>query len=480
MSRNLQHVIVFAIALAIAPFITSCGTEVPPVGPDVKYCADGSAAPGNDISRCPVPPPVESVSVSGNASVSFIGVTYPMAKVTISASGLSTAGKTVTVAVTVNGSPGAVGSITLSEGNHVICATATSSSGVKSAESCQTLVITWPSINGRFVAATPTGEYVPQGLWAVVEDVDSVRVNTDGTFVIHTLSALKDTAKVVVRGSSEVFPTLARVEKKYFASFVQISSVRNWVIPTGTYAGQVVGLSLEKAYTRTPPQGYGFFPRIPLVWENGAWRYVGEGKGTYGYFVGSYTSYPVRVAIYRGRSTITLSTVDEAKLWARLAEMEQTMGFDLFVQSDTASVNAFGGIRFMSNPGASGGVDYETRGDYISGMVNIGTGSDGTFSALEPTSGTAKHEFFHASGPIAHTCQFSPPSLMTQNCDVNQADDMTAEDVAYWHVMRLVRGLERKYDTRFSMAQMHQGERVFLLGLLEDKVIVFGPEGFSW
>ncbi len=471
MSRNWQRFIVLAIATAIA-FLTACGAEVPPVGPPV-HCPDGSVAPGNDVSRCPVTPPTETVSVSVNASTSFVGVSYPTARVTISASGQSTAGKTVTVSVTVDGSPSAVGSITLPEGNHNICAVGTSSSGVKSNESCQSLVISWPKIVGRFVAATPTSEYVPSGLWAVAEETDSVRVNSDGTFSLPTLAALKDTAKVVVRGSSEVFPTLARVEKKYFGNYVQVSSVRNWTITTGTYAGQTVVLSMEKAYKETPPQPHGFFPRWKLN------QLGGTDSTTYAYLVGSYTSYPVKVATYKMRSNSLFSTEDEAKLWARVAEMNQTMGFNLYVQSDTTSVNATGGIRVtFGNGGAGGMVDNETKGDYISGMVNISQANDGTFLILTlQYGGATKHEGLHASGPIHHTCQWS--SLMEQNCLRNLPNDLQPEDVAYWHLMRLVRGLERKYNTRFSLAQMHQGERVLLLGLTEDKVSVFGVNGFS-
>jgi len=467
MSR-MQRFIVFAIATAVALF-TGCGGGGSPVSP--VRCSDGSVAPGNDASRCPVIPPPETVSVSLSASTNFVGVTYPMARVTITASGQSTTGKTVTVAVTVDGSP-VNGSVMLPEGNHNICATATSSSGVKSNEACQVLAITWPEIVGRFVAATPTSEYVPSGLWAVVEETDSVRVNPDGTFNLHTLSALKDTAKVVVRGSNEVFPTLARVEKKYFASFVQIGSVRNWTIPTGTYAGQTVALSMEKAYKETPPQPTGFFPRWKLN------QLGGTDSTTYAYLVGSYTSYPVKVAAYKMRSNSLFSTEDEAKLWARLSEMNQTMGFNLYVQSDTTSVNATGGIRVtFGNGGAGGMVDNETKGDYISGMVNISQANDGTFLILTSQYGGAtKHEGLHASGPIHHTCQWS--SLMEQNCLRNLPNDLQPEDVAYWHLMRLVRGLERKYSTRFSLAQMHQGERAFLLGLPEDKVSVFGPEGW--
>lgn len=457
--------IVFVVATTTT-LLTGCGGGGNPISP--VRCPDGSVAPGNDVSRCPVIPPPETVSATASASTNFVGVTYPMARVTITASGQSTAGKTVTVAVTVDGSV-VNGSVMLPEGNHTLCVTGTSSSGVKSNEACQVLAITWPEIVGHFVASTPTSEYVPQGLWAVVEDADSVRVNPDGTFAIHTISALKDTAKVVIRGSSEVFPTLARVEKQYFSNYVQVSSVKNWTIPTGTYAGQTIALSLEKAFKPTSPQPYGFFQRGQKIGEGGAYRYL----------VGSYTSYPVKVAVYRGRSTFTLSAEDEAKLWARLAEMNQTLGFNLYVQSDTVSVNAAGGVRTTFNPGGSGGVDDWSKGDYVSGMVNIGLATDGTFLALTPQYGvTAKHEFLHASGPISHTCQWS--SAMEQNCLRNTPNDFTPEDVAYWHIMRLVRGLERKYNTRFSMAQMHQGERVFLLGLTEDKVIVFGPEGFNW
>lgn len=488
MLSHSRRFIAAALAATVFSFLASCGEGGHPVGPPVVvYCPDGSVAPGNDISRCPPPPPpVETVSVSGSVSVSFIGVAYPMAKVTITGSGQSTIpGNTVTVAVTVNNTPSTLGNITLPEGSYRVCFVGTSSTGVKSSEWCPptNLAITWPSIRGRFVAATPTSEYVPSGLWAVVEDVDSVRVNPDGTYFIPTLMALRDTAKVVVRGSSEVFPTLARVEKKYFSNYVQIGSVKNWTIfgaiPGCTYAGQTIGLSLEKAYKRTPPQGNGFFPRWKLS------QLGGTDSTTYAYLVGSYTSYPVKVAIFKGRTDtpFSASAEDEARLWARLAEMNPTMCFDTFVRSDdTVSVNTSGGVRVNFDATRfSGGVNEETKGDYVFGTVNIGPGSDGTISALLPQyGGTAKHEFFHASGPIHHTCQFNPPSLMTQNCNVNQANDMTAEDVAYWHLMRRVRELERKYSTRFSLAQMHQGENVFLLGLPEDKVIVFGPEGFSW
>ncbi|MHB0978275.1 MAG: hypothetical protein ACYC1K_02645 [Minisyncoccota bacterium] len=467
MSRNWQRFMVFAIALAIAPFITACGTEVPPVGPDVKYCSDGSPAPGNDVSRCPATP-VETVSVSSvNVSTSFVGVSYPMVQVTISASGLSTTGKPVTVAITVDGSP-INGSLTIPEGSYRVCFIGTSSSGVKSDETCQTRSITWPKIVGRFVAATPTSEYVPSGLWAVAEETDSVRVNSDGTFSLPTLAALKDTAKVVVRGSNEVFPTLARVEKKYFGNYVQISSVRNWTISTGTYAGQTVALSLEKAFKPTSLQAFGFFQRGQKVGEGGAYRYL----------VGSYVSFPVKVAVYRGRSSISLSSVDEGRLWDRLNEMEQVTGFDLFVPSDTTSVNAAGGIRLLLNPGAGAAVDEWSKGDYVSGQVTLGLGTNGTFAAFDPTVADAKHEFLHASGPIGHTCQWA--SVMEQSCLRNMPYNPQPEDVANWHLMRLGRGLERKYDTRFSMAQMHQGERVFLLNLPENGVIVYGTGGFEW
>ncbi|GEM_PF-4344479 len=467
MSRNWRFVTTFAIALAIAPFITACGTETPPVGPVVR-CSDGSVAPDNDVSRCPIIPPPESVSVTVSASTSFVGVAYPMSKVTISASGQSTNGKTVTVSITVNGSPSAVGSITLPEGNHNVCAVGTSSTGVKSNESCQTLAITWPGIHVRFVAVTPTGEYVPQGLWAVVDGADSVRVNSDGTGFVPTLSGLKDTAKVVVRGSNEVFPTLARVEKKYFGNYVQVSSVKSWTIPTGTYAGQTVVLSMEKAYKETLPQPTGLFPRWQKPGENGAYRYT----------VSGYTTYPIKVAVFRSRSNFTLSAVDEGKWWNRVNETNQTLGFNGFVQSDTTSVNASGGIRVVFDSSrTSGGVDNPTKGDYVFGTVTIGPGTSGTLVILDPQyGGVAKHELMHASAPFAHTCQY--PSVMEQNCLRNVPNDLTPGDVAYWNLMRLVRGLERKYNTRFSLAQTHQGERVFLLGLLEDKVIVFGPEGW--
>ena len=108
-SRSWLRIAVTSVAAAFT-LLTACGGGGSPVSPPVVvYCPDRTVAPGNDISRCPAPPPPETVSVSGSTSVSFVGVSYPMAKVTVSASGQSTIpGNTVTVAVTVNNTPSMV------------------------------------------------------------------------------------------------------------------------------------------------------------------------------------------------------------------------------------------------------------------------------------------------------------------------------------------------------------------------------------
>ena len=428
---------------------------------------------GSGITPPPPPPPVPetlSMSVSVPASALQTYQAYPMAPVAISISASSNKGS-VTTTCTVDGNTSPCsGNINLTVGTHNICGSALSVTTGMTDSKCASVVVSQLKLAGKAVGLDANGnEYNPLGSWVVIGPDngtrDSTQVGTGGTFTINTRYANAGNVPVDFRGDGVLKLSRVRTSAEFFGTPTVIMTPKLYNTPSCATTGpsRAIAIDLEKAY-KTPipvdgPFGTGvdnipFFIRKVV---NGSWVYA----------VGSWKSWPVKVAF-----ASAISAYDSAGYWTMVDSLNRAMCTPVFAPAKISEVNQAGGISVNLDPngGVNGMVGELYKGDYVSGAENF---SSPAVVFHPPLFTGPPHEGVHNLG-IGHTCSWM--SLMYYGCGTSRDNSILPEDVAYILLMQKIRALERKYNTRFSLAWSHQGERI-AKGLPEEPVIYVREDG---
>lgn len=457
-----------AACAAVAFSLLACsGGITPPV--QTVHCSDGSIAPNNDASKCIVavkPDTVSFLSVSpANGSVITQSASAcPMANLQISVTTMSARGNIVNLTYAVDGNP-VSSSTNVTVGPHSIHISATTTTSDVAKDTTITIVVQQGGFNVHLTVTTATGERTPQGARAVVEDADSASFDSQGNAFVPSCFAVKESnAKINIRGDAGMIPFLGRVPSRFFSNLAVTGVPTTFTIPSGPYAGQVIPIHLDSAYKIVPSHGadsLAFYQR---------WL---QADGSYAYDVGSWNG-AAKYAYFQ----YAVSAKDSADLKKSLDSLNFMFGQTMFTLTDTADVKANGGVRvyLLNANAASNGSIQGVQGDYTLGTVHLQYASWPLSTPVvggQPVYSLIQAEFFHTLA-TGHTCSWV--SLSQSSCSYANGDFLSVRDVGYILLMIRVRALERLHNTRFSLAQAHQGERMSQ-GLPEEKVAYVDANG---
>jgi len=453
-----------ASALLLVLSMSACGGSNPAAPVQTVHCADGSVAPNNDASKCVAAKPetvsFSSISPANGSVIAQSASVYPMANVQFSA----TTNIPATVTYTLDGNSVSV-QANVPVGTHNLRIVATPLIGVGS-DTTITFTVPQAGVNIHLIVATAIGGRVPQGARAVIEDADSASFDAQGNvFVPSRFAITESNAKIVIRGDAGMIPFLGRVPSRFFNNLTVIGVPTTFSIASGVYAGQMIPIHMDSAYTLVTSLAQNhlsFYLRTQQA--DGSWAYnVGSWPGTAKYAFFKY-------AVSAQDSIDTKKTTDSLNVM---------YGYTVFTPTDTADVKANGGLVVYLNHSnsVSGGSVPGLQGDYNSGEVDLQlaswpAGTAGNLAGV-PVYYLLWNEFLHTIG-VGHTCSWV--SLAQSSCSYDESPVITSRDVGYILLMIRVRALERQYNTRFSMAQAHQGERMSQ-GLSEDKVAYVDANG---
>ena len=322
-----------------------------------------------------------------------------------------------------------------------------------------------PHFSGRIVMAGSTT--CPAGAWVFAGPVgqqDSVAVRTgDCSFSLDSHYALDDTARIVATAPPAMKGFLGRVPKRYFSALDIVGIPAVWTINAGTYAGSRIAIDLSAAYAA--PGGRANDPSFYLRYGS-PWRYV----------VGSYASPPVPTAFCRASSNRPIDPSDSTAFWVIMATYHAIVGRTMYAPAqDTAvcgqSTPSFELIRDSTQGGIPvGGIATPFGRDFLKGIMN-GDWKQASRKCFIDLF-CVQHEMTHGLG-FGHTCSWT--SVMESCGDRSmQSDTPTDTDVAYIQLMAAVADAERSANTRLSLPQAHQYERV-ARGSPEEPVDVYEP-----
>ncbi|MDB5266730.1 MAG: hypothetical protein JWN89_545 [Parcubacteria group bacterium] len=428
------------LATAVAAALVACG-------------GDGATKPRIDPVDTTATQALVSASISAPAVVNPTQATWPNATIPVTVGYSPSTLSNVQISCTVDGIPVTLCSgVTASIGKHVIKAAVTAS-GVTKVDSVE-VVVAAPLIIGQIAMADgsscPTGTMV----FAGENKEDATQVHNDCTFSLPTKFALGDT--VVFRAidpSARMKDFFGRVPKRYFSSFNIVGIPAVWTIKGDLYGGAKITVDLEAAYA--PPAGSG---EVSGFYTRG--RQVGK---PWKYTVGSYPRAIPTLACTTALGT--MSADDSASFWSFAAVIQQIVGRVVFAasSSQTACTGPIGSIELKIAGGTHAGGSFGAISgrDFSYGSVNARTGDD------FHNGGTVRHEIGHVLS-FGHTNSWA--SVMWSS------STFSLEDVAYIQLMDAVAAAERTLNTRLSLPQAHQGERVKKFGAsAEEPVDVYEP-----
>jgi len=398
--------------------------------------------------------------------------TFPITAVQINiVAHSSTLSNTVASSCTVNAEPVQCGSTAmLPIGSHMVRVRGVSSSGMSAEDS--SIVVVQPLVErSRWVGFDADGnEHTPVGVWVVygpdVGPKDSTQVGADGFVSVNTRYAGLANVPVEFRGNTVVRPSFGRTGVEFHATIPTVvvgSRVLNTPSCATTGPSRAIVIDLEQVYATSPgPKDTSSFFRRGLS-PDSAWRYL----------VGSWPTLPQKVAF-----DSSLSATDSANFWAGADSLNRAFCATMIAPENKTQVLSSGGVevRFVVNL-ISAGLVGGFSGDYARGSIVLDPVlMFSPWSQSWCNKSSIWHELFHTNG-IGHTSAFEsrmgpwgPDPLAPGGCSIRH------NDVAYLLYMRRVREFERKYDTRFSLAWMHQGERR-TKGLREEIVGYVGADG---
>jgi hypothetical protein len=163
-----------------------------------------------------------------------------------------------------------------------------------------------------------------------------------------------------------------------------------------------------------------------------------------------------------------ISAQKAAVFWSAVDRVNQLLGFTFLKQAAASDVvnGTTSGYLVNLNSKVSGNAAAGTNlawngASYIGGTTTF-------YGEVAINSMTSMHEIIHMLG-IGHGCGF--PSIMAVFCGPNgyqETAEPTQYDIAYTLQRIRVRELERKYGTKFSYCENHQGLRVIERGQAEE------------
>jgi hypothetical protein len=393
-----------------------------------------------------------------------------MATVTMSATATSTKSGLLpveSISYTAN-NQSVANPVKLSVGNHTICAVVSDGNNGQ-VKDCSNVTVAPSMISGKVISPTVTGEYVPQNTYIVFGPEggaqDSTKIGADGSYTLNTRYVGMGNVPVIVRGDLNVIPSLIRTSVEFFLNPTIIMVPRGFASPSCPTSGpsKVFPIDLEGAYA-LGGQNLSFFMRSRFDPANG------DGTVKFPFFtynVGSWKTLPIKVAVTAGDST---------SFWIHADSLNRALCMTTFVQAKQSEVSADVGITTVVDNTRVADMAYVSfwpAGDYKSGGVFFSQ-----TATMRDREGV-QHELIHTLG-IGHSACARIPSVMQWSCDgwIGNLPPIQREyDVVYITLMRRVRDLERKYNTRFSLAYAHQGEKVLLKNLPEDAVAYMNENG---
>ena len=429
-------------------------------------CGGSPTVPNNTCKvNCTQPPATTQLTVSvvsPSVGTTFSATSDSTTMVTVSAKAILTQNgnstdvtDSSTFSWTVDGKTVSGSGPTLSYGftvgSHTVNTTATSLSGVVGNQGHTSFSIVVVSLNLHLhVATLDSSVHMFTGEYAMIMDrymqtvLDSVLVGSDGNVVYNNpVYTSKDSLNIVLRGDTNVEWFAATVSKSSFGHFNPILVPKSVTIPTGGYKGRTFPISLEAAYTvvqSSYPNNVSFYRRFL------------HADGSYYYGVGDFKTLPALVWL-RGATR----AVDTLRYQIVLDSINKIYGFKYLTLADSATYAKGCGFVLINNPiNPSSDGTYSSNPDFCNGVVHIGV-PDSLWSKFGANISMA--EILHVLGG-GHTCKWV--SLIGSGCSYSIVYTIQPGDVAYTLLMYRVRDMERQYNTHFSLAYDHQGQKLRL------------------
>jgi hypothetical protein len=334
---------------------------------------------------------------------------------------------------------------------------------VESTGPASVVTSTRPHFAGRLnVAGTTT---CPSGAWILAGPAgheDSTAVRPDCSFSLESDLSLGDTVRIVATAPS-MKGFLGHVPKRYFSALNIVGVPATWTITSGVFAGSRVPIDLGAAYAN--PGARANDPSFYLRYGT-PWRYV----------VGSYAAPPVPTAFCRASSNRAIDPADSTAFWAIMSAYHVILGRTMYRPAQDVAVcgqssTGFELVRDSTQGGIPvAGITTPFSRDFVKGIMDGDWKQESRKCFIDTF--CVQHEMTHGLG-FGHTCSWT--SIMESCGDrTKQSDTPTATDVAYMELMAAVAESERRLDTRLSLPQAHQYERVSR-GSAEEAVDVYEP-----
>ncbi|HEV7992037.1 MAG TPA: hypothetical protein VGP25_09445 [Gemmatimonadaceae bacterium] len=323
-----------------------------------------------------------------------------------------------------------------------------------------------PHFTGRLVLAGADACPAPAWVFAGPAGAqDSAAVRADCGFTLESRYSLDDTARIVVVAPSTMKGFLGRVPKRYFSAMNVVGIPATWTITAGAFTGARVAIDLEAAFAS--PGGRASDPSFYLRYGT-PWRYV----------VGSYAAPPVATAFCRAKSNRAIDPADSTAFWLIMSAYHVILGRTMYTPATDSAVCSQGrpGFELIRDSTLGGipvaGIASPFSRDFVKGVMDGDWKQESRKCFIDLF--CVQHEMTHGLG-FGHTCSWT--SIMESCGDKSKQSDMpTATDVAYVQLMAAVASAERAANTRLSLPQAHQFERV-ARGLTEEAVDVYEPVG---
>lgn len=322
-----------------------------------------------------------------------------------------------------------------------------------------------PALRGRVVTAdgvpaagfrvlvqwTNAGDSLPSASAAAVDSAGGYAVPLPARLP-DSLTVIVDAADAAARTHHPALARIARAEAAWEHGFVL--APREWLVPTGFYAGQRVAVSPMRARR----------PSCPGC-TNGFWIRMAGTRNSVGFQGWLSSRFPLRVAFERGGSVPVGAVPDSAAFWRAAAGVEGALGMDVFrpvpfgqtlprrIEEDPDDVVLVRIDRTLSTPGLTTMVGSRGNVEYAGVALQRA-------SAVLAAGGTelVQHEMMHALG-LGHTCAWRSVLADVYRCPDLRAPTLTPEDVAYTQLLYRVRELQRDGSLRWGLDAAIEGER---------------------
>ena len=425
-----------------------------------------------DVVKIPPPPPIEEVlSISSllpldGSQILSSFKDYPKAVVKLGATATSTkSGALSNLVYSVDGTKLSSNEVTVLVGSHQACVVATAPTGMSTSK-CWKFSVPPANFVGKIYMAGTTSCPANVLITADYTKADSTFLKSDCTFVLSSKYALLDTAVIETRDpNGTMINFVGHIPKKYFGTLNIVGVPTVWNISVGIFKDKKVAIDLESAYRISGDGNTSFYYRAG---DQNGWLYQ----------VGSFIS-PTNTAFCRNLSTQDIPPSDSVTFWSLMKTFQENyIGKTIFVPSNQAGVCEEGlgsrGVKLINAVNErgkpNGGSEGYGKRDFVRGIIN------GYSKYIQNSCFTIDscvwHEMTHVVGH-GHTCSWK--TNMGTNCrDELLSNTPTENDVAYIQLMMAVAETERKLNTRFSLGQAHQGERLKKV-LKEEFVYIIEP-----